>query len=214
MAGSQLSEDELREAAAEAGISPQELRHALVERDGGALERPPEAAISVLGPPERGMSAVHSEGRVGLPPKDAVSAVRKSIERQTGSSGHNQGSGEADIVDEQSRLTYRIRSQDDGSGGSLVRGDVDPSAGKGYAALTGTAMGGISLTMFALGLLFSATTLAGAGVAMAAVGGFILFRTLAKLGSATKSAKAIASHALMEADDAAARQPKALRSGG
>ena len=121
---------------------------------------------------------------------------------------------EADIVDEQSRLTYRIRSQDDGSGGSLVRVDVDPSAGKGYAALTGTAMGGISLTMFALGLLFSATTLAGAGVAMAAVGGFILFRTLAKLGSATKSAKAIASHALMEADDAAARQPKALRSGG
>ena len=213
MAGSQLSDDELREAAAEAGISPQELRHALVERDGGALERPESATVSVLGPPERGVSAVHSEGRVKLPPKDAVAAVRKSIERQTGSSGHNQGGGEADIVDEDSRVTYRIRGQDDGSGGALVRVDVDPSAGKGYAALTGTAMGGISLTMFALGLLFSATTLAGGGIAMAAIGGFILFRTLAKLRAATDSAKAIASHALMEADDAGSRSPKALRAG-
>lgn len=212
MSGSQLSDDELRDAAAEAGISPQELRHALVERDGGALERPAEASASVLGPPQRGLSTQHAEARVGLPPSEAVTAVRKSIERQTGSQGHAQGSDEADVVDEDARLTYRIRAEDDGSGGALVRVDVDPSAAKGLAALSGTAVGGIALGLVALGWLLSTTLLVG-GLGVGVVGGLLLFRAFAKLGQASNSARAIASHALMEAEDAAARSPKALRPG-
>jgi len=211
--GSQLSDEELREAAAEAGISPQELRLALVERDGGALERPDAAAGTVLGPPERGVSATHAEAQVSMPPQDAVAAVRGSIERQTGSAGHNQGGNEADIVDEKSRLTYRIRAEDDGDGGALVRVDVDASAAKGLAALSATGVGGLSLSLVALGWLFSSTVFWATGLGLAALGGFSLFRFMSGLGSSTKGAQAIASHALMEADDAAARSAKALRPG-
>ena len=211
MSSVKLTDEELREAAEEAGISPQELRHALVERDGGPLARPEGAAASVVGPPTRGMSATHAEARIELAPSQAVSAVRQSIERQTGSSGHNQGDGEADIVDENANLTYRVRAQDDGSGGALVRVDVDPSAGKGVAALTGTAVGGVSLTMLVLGWMLSLSALTFGGFGLAAVGALLVFRTFARLGAATTAARAVASHALMEADDAASRSPKALR---
>ena len=209
---SELSDEELRAAAAEAGISPQELRHALVERDGGALDRPGSAAASVLGPPGRGISATHAEGRVSLAPADATAAVRRSIERQVGAVGHRQGELEADVVDEKARLTYRIRSADDGTGGALVRVDVDPSASKGLATLNATAFGAIGLTMLALGALFSATMLVGGGIGLMGLAAFVVFRTLSRLGRATQSARAIASHALMEAEDAAA-SPRALRPG-
>src|SRR5690606_29281559 len=86
----QLSDEELREAAAEAGISPHELRHALAQREGTDLARPDDAG-TLMGPPERGASEAHVVGRIGRPPGQAIAAVRASIERQTGRTGHRQG---------------------------------------------------------------------------------------------------------------------------
>lgn len=203
-----LSDDELRAAAAEAGISPQELRHALAERQGTDLGtdlvRPEDARMSVLGPPTRGSSAEHAEARVKLPPEQALAAVRKSIERQTGKSGHKQGDGEADIVDDDARVTYRLRAQADGGGGSLVRVDVDPSAGKGLAALGSIGTLGLTVLLVGVGALISNTILL-LGLGLGAVGGLLLGRLMLKLRAATAGAHAIASHALMEADDGAAR---------
>ena len=207
-----LSDEELRQAAAEAGISPQELRVALAERQGVALERPPEAT-SVMGPPQRGQSATHVEGRLLLEPQSAVDTVRASIERQTGKRGHNQGEKEADIVDEDAGVTYRLRATDDGAGGALVRVDIDPSSGKGTSALATTGVVGLTATLVALGWLFSATTLWLGGIGVGILGGLIIARNLMKLRRGTASAHAVAAHALLEAEDGPKSAPKALRPG-
>lgn len=202
MAGTNLSDEELRQAAAEAGISPQELRLALAERHGNLPARPPSAG-SIMGPPTRGVSTTHVEGRVTMPPPQALEAVRRSIERQTGKRGHRQGEGEADLVDEDAGLTYRVRSSSDGGGGALVRVDVDVSSGKGTQALATTGVVGVTATLVALGWLFGAVTLWLGGLGLGALGGLLIFRNLVKLRGATASAHAIAAHALMEAEDRA-----------
>ncbi|MCA9705137.1 MAG: hypothetical protein KDK70_04705, partial [Myxococcales bacterium] len=136
----QLSDEELREAAAEAGISPHELRHALAERQGTDLARPDEAS-SLMGPPARGATATFVESRIGLPPPQAITSVRASIERQTGRTGHRQGELEADVVDDGLGLTYRLRTRDDGVGGALVRVDVDPTSGRSFRNVAATGVG-------------------------------------------------------------------------
>ncbi len=200
MAGSNLTEEELRQAAAEAGISPQELRVALAERGETALAKPPNIT-SLLGPPTRGQSVTHVEGRVVLPPRDALGVVRQSIERQIGKRGHNQGEHEADIVDEDAGLTYRMRVADDGAGGALVRIDVDPSSGKGSQALATTGVVGVTATLVALGWLFGATTLWLGGLGIGVLGALLVARNVLKLRRGTASAHAVAAHALMEAED-------------
>jgi hypothetical protein len=198
----QLSEEELREAAAEAGISPQELRQALAVRDSG-VPVPERSVRSLVGGPTRGVSARHAEGRLSISPARAVAAVRGSIERQTGRSGHRQGELEADIVDDEANVTYRIRAEDDGNGGALVRVDVDPTAGKGLQAVSGVGIGGVSLALVALGWLFSATTLWLGGIGVALLGGLLVGRSMITLGQATTRAAGIAAQALVEADEAA-----------
>lgn len=200
MSGSNLTDEELRQAAAEAGISPQELRVALAERQGTALERQSKTT-SLVGPPTRGQSATYVEGQVGLPPREALGAVRQSIERQTGKRGHNQGEGEADIVDDDAGVTYRMRTSDDGAGGALVRVDIDPSSAKGNQALATTGVVGVTATLVALGWLFGATTLWLGGLGIGALGGFLMARSLLRLRRGTASAHAVAAHALMEAED-------------
>lgn len=205
----ELSDQELREAAAEAGISPHELRHALAQRDGADLAQRGDAdgAGSVLGPPARGASAAHVEGPVARPPAQALAAVRASIERQTGRTGHRQGEHEADLVDDDLGLTYRMRTQDDGAGGALVRIDVDPTAGKSFRNLALTGVGGVALAILGLGLLVGSTLLVLGGVSLGLLGGLWVGRRASQLGRGLASARAIASHALMEAEDEAGGQP-------
>ena len=202
MSGSNLTDEELRQAAAEAGISPQELRIALAERGSTAIDKP-SRVTSLLGPPTRGLSATHVEGRVGMPPRDALGAVRSSIERQIGKRGHNQGENEADIVDEDVGVTYRMRAADDGAGGALVRVDIDGSSSKGGQALQTTGVVGVTATLVALGWLFGATTLWLGGLGIGVLGGLLIFRNAFKLRRGTSSAHAVAAHALMEAEDRA-----------
>jgi hypothetical protein len=203
MAGSNLSDEELREAAAEAGISPEELRIALAERHGSHLpaRRGASAIASVMGPAQRGVAATHVEGRVRMPPPDALAAVRRAIERQTGRRGHKQGGDEADIVDEDAGVTYRMRAADDGAGGALVRVDVDPSSGKGGQALATTGVVGVTTVLVGLGWLFGATLLWLGGLGIGALGGAVLLRSIARLRGATAKAHAISAQALSEADE-------------
>lgn len=203
MAGSNLSDEELQQAAAEAGISPHELRMALAERQGSGLPARPDGATALVAPSPRGISTTHVEGRIGMPPRDALATVRRSIERQTGKRGHHQGDGEVDLVDAEGGLTYHMQSTDDGGGGALVRIDIDTTQGKGAQTLATTGVVGLSLTLLALGWLFGATTLALGGLGMGALGGLLVARSMVKLRQAAASAQAIASHALMEAEDRA-----------
>lgn len=206
----QLSDDELREAAQEAGISPQELRHALAEREGTDLVRPDEAR-SIMGPPARGTAATFVEGRVTQPPAEAIDAVRASIERQSGRRGHRQGADEADVVDDQLGLNYRMRVKDDGSGGALVRVDVDPTSGRSLRNVIATSTIGATLVLVSLAVLLGSTVLGLGGVAVGVLGAMMVMRRSAQLSQGVAGARAIASQALMEAEDrAAASQQQAL----
>jgi hypothetical protein len=204
----ELSDQELREAAAEAGISPHELRHALAQRDGVDLARQGGEAVGVLGAPLRGASATHVEGPVARPPAQALAAVRASIERQTGRSGHRQGEHEADVVDDDLGLTYRVRVQDDGAGGALVRVDVDPTAGRSFRNLALTSVGGVAAILLGLGLVFGSTMFLLGAVTLGVLGGLFVGRRAALLGRGIASARATASNALMEAEDEAGSPPQ------
>ena len=194
-----LTDEELKAAAAEAGISPQELRIALAERSGNLpANRDTHSAVGAL---TRGTSAAHVESRIPAPPAEALSAVRASLERQTGRTGHGQGDGSADLVDDDVGLTYKVRTTPDGAGGALVRVDIDTSSGKGVQSLAATGIAGVSFTMLALGWLFSATTLMFGGLGLAALGAAIVVRNFAKLARSASHAQAVAAQALMEAED-------------
>ena len=197
----ELTDQELRDAAAEAGISPNELRHELARRDGHDMDLP--QTRSVMGAPQRGMAVAHAESRIKRPPRDALAAVRASIEKQTGKSGHNQGDSEADIVDEDAGLTYRIRSQDDGAGGALVRVDIDPTQGRGLAALRGVSVGGVTVALVGLAWLFSSTILWLGAAGVGALGAWLVFKSLAGGGIAARQARAIAAQALTDAEEGA-----------
>ncbi|MCA9650267.1 MAG: hypothetical protein H6712_14860 [Myxococcales bacterium] len=202
---SELSEQELQEAAREAGISPMELRHALAERQGSDLARPDEAR-SLMGPPSRGTTAGFVEGRLAQPPGEAIDVVRASIERQSGRTGHRQGAAEADVVDDVLGINYRLRAQDDGTGGALVRVDVDPTSGRSFRNLAATGVAGITVVMMGIGWLLGSTLLGLGGVAVGVLGALALVRRTARLAQGIASARAIASQALMEAEDRAAPQ--------
>lgn len=205
----QLSDDDLRDAAAEAGISPHELRLALAEREGTDLATA-DGPASVMSPPERGASATHIAGPVARPPADALAAVRASIERQTGRSGHRQGEHEADIVDDDLGLTYRMRAQDDGAGGALVRIDIDPTAGRSFRNLALTGVGGITLAVVGLAMLLGSTLLMVGGLGLGVLGGLLVGRRAGQLGRGVVNARAIASSALMDADDVAGSSPQGV----
>ena len=137
--------------------------------------------------------------------------MRGAIERQTGKRGHKQGEGLADIVDEDAGVTYRMRTSDDGGDGAIVRVDIDATAAKGSQALATTGVVGVTTTLVALGWLFGATLLWMGGLGLGAVGGLLLFRSIARMRSSASRAHAIAAHALMEAEDKVHALPPAGR---
>jgi hypothetical protein len=186
-----LSDEQLREAASEAGISPHALRQALAERD--------ESSLALLGPPGAGTT----QGVVAMPQRDAMTAVRKSIERNAHRDGHAQGDERYDIVDEDEGLTYRVTSKADSEGLSLVRIDVDTAAGRGALALATAGTAGVALSVVAIGWLFSWLTLTFAGVALGVVGGLWIARNALALAHARRQGEAFAAQALADAQDAA-----------
>jgi hypothetical protein len=186
-----LSEEQLREAANEAGITPHALRQALAERDDASLAR--------LGPPGSGTV----QGAVAMEQREAMAAVRKSIERSSHRDGHAQGDERYDIVDEDEGLTYRITARGEGEGLSLVRIDVDTTAGRGALALAAAGTAGVSLSVVAVGWLFSWLTMTFAGVALGVIGGLWIARNAMALAHARKQGEAFAAQALGEAQSAA-----------
>ena len=197
-----FSEEELRQAAAEAGISPQELRVALAERDGTIAPASKRAIV-----PRRASPVKQVESSLAMPPRDAMGAVRNSIEKQTGLRGHQQGEARADIVDDGAGLTYRIHSETDGAGGSLVRVEVDSTTGRGAQALATTGVVGITATLIALGWLFGALTLMFGGAAVGVLGGLLIGRNALRLMHATNIAQGTAAQALLDAEERLALPP-------
>lgn len=209
-AGPGLSEQELREAAAEAGISPEELRRALVERNGPqangkALVRRPESAA---------MAQYSAETRLELPPEQALDVVRRALAKQVGNTGHRQGPSRADIVDDSAGVVYKISTENDGQGGALVKVDVDAGAGRSNLALGGFILGGFSLGITAFGALL-APLIMWAGITLGVVGATALFFAAARLSQGRRRAELIVAQALVEAEEAPAPAgpPRALRPG-
>jgi hypothetical protein len=182
-----LSDDDVRAAAKEAGVSPIELRQALAKRD--------ETALATTG--RSGAAAI--EGGIGLEARAAITAVRERIEASTGLRGHAQGDARYDIVDSTAGLTYRIEAVSEHDGETLVRVGVDTSAGSGVLALAAAGIGGLGLTLFGLGWLFSLTTLWVLGLGAAVLGGATVGRSGLGLASARRRGEAIAAQALADA---------------
>lgn len=200
VAMTELSDREIEEAAAEAGISPAELRNALAEQQAGkgALVRRPGG---VLPASPRGTSVAHAETGLPYPPEQAVRAVKQQIEREIGSTGHMQGSTDADVYDEPAGIVYRIQAESDGAGGALVRIDVDPTPLRSRRTLTSMGLGA-SVGLFAIaGLIIPGLVgwalIAGA-VGLTALGATTL---VAMRTRAIKDAQAITARALIEAEN-------------
>ena len=196
----ELSDQEIEEAAREAGISPAELRAAMSERDdpGGALAHRPERGV--VGAPTRGVSVAMNETNLPLPPEAAVRSVKKLIEAEIGSTGHMMGSTEADIYDEPAGVVYRVKAADDGSGGAMVRVDIDPTPLRSRRTLSSMALGA-TVGLFAVtGLiipgLLGYALLAGA-VGLTALGATSM---VALRNRVIKDAGQISAHALIEAE--------------
>lgn len=202
---SQLSDREIEEAAAEAGISPGELRSALSEQAGAgssqALARRGERGL--LPPSPRGETAANTETVLPFAPEQAVRSVKHEIEKQVGVKGHMQGSTDADVYDEAAGVVYRIQAESDGAGSSMVRVDIDPSPARGRRTLMGMAVAA-TIGLFAVsGLIIPGVigwALLGGAVGLGALGATSL---VASKTRAVKDARAIAAQAMVEAEYAA-----------
>ncbi len=199
----QLSDAEIEEAAREAGISPAELRNALAEQSGGGGALATRPARGVVPPPTRGTSVSHSELSLPYPPEQAVRAVKQQIEREIGSTGHMQGSTEADIYDEPAGIVYRIQAEPDGGGGAMVRVDVDPTPLRSRRTLTSMGLGA-SVGLFAIaGLIIPGLigwVLVAGAVGLTALG---ITSMAAMRSRAIKDARAITARALVDVESGA-----------
>jgi hypothetical protein len=202
-----LTEQELRDAAAEAGISPEELRQALVQRSGGA---PPGAIARATG---ASVQAYSAQTQLSLPPDQAAERVRSAIGKQVGHRGHRQGSGDIDILDDKTGMLYRIHTEADGQGGALVHVSTDRTGGT--MALAGVMFGLASLGVIAFGWLFS-SLIFWLGFGLLAAGGAGLFLANQRVASNHRQAQLVVSQALVDAEEAlpaASDPPRALRPG-
>lgn len=200
--GAKLTEQELREAAAEAGISPEELRRALVQRSS-------PAPTTALARADRGSAEVahySAETQLAMPPEQALETVRRAIARQVGNNGHRQGSARADIVDDRAGVVYKVSSAGDGQGGALVKVEVDAGAGRSNLALGGFILGGFALGITAFGALLSSLIMWG-GISLGVLGAVALFLAGTRLESGRKHAEQVVAQALLEAEEAPAALP-------
>lgn len=200
--GAKLTEQELREAAAEAGISPEELRRALVQRSSPA----PSTALARAERVSAALAPYSAETQLAMPPDHALDVVRRALARQVGNSGHRQGSGRADIVDERAGVVYKISSAGDGQGGALVKVEVDAGAGRSNLALGGFILGGFALGITAFGALLSSLIMWG-GLSLGVLGAVALFVAGARLETGRKHAEQVVAQALLEAEETPAVGP-------
>jgi hypothetical protein len=145
----QLSNDEIRDIATESGLSPTEVRRSL-EGSKALAKRPEQGMVAAS---LRGKSVAFAEAHLAEAPDQALQRVKSAIERESRSKGHLQGGSEADIVDESRDLAYRIRVEDDGGGGSLVRVDIDPTTADSKNTLGKIAVGVATAAVGTLALL-------------------------------------------------------------
>jgi len=188
-----LTEAELREAAAEAGISPEELRRALAERHSdlpATIDRPSGV-----------LASTSLETRIALPPEHAGETVRRLLERRSGHKGHRQGGGRIDIVDDESGVVYQISGESDGAGGSLVKVEINSMSSVGSFALGSFIVGTFALGMIGFGYLIS-TMVMWFGVAAGVAGIALLMRAGKKIEAGRAHARALAAEALLEAEQA------------
>ncbi len=186
-----LTQAELREAAAEAGISPEELRRALAERNSdlpARIESPPGV-----------LASTSLESRLELPPEQASETVRRLLERRCGHRGHRQGSGRIDIVDDESGVVYQISGEADGVGGSLVKIEINSMSSVGSFALGSFIVGTFALGMIAFGYLVSITIM-WLGIIAGMTGIAFLMRAGKKIENSRAHARALAAEALLEAE--------------
>jgi len=186
-----LTEAELREAAAEAGISPEELRRALAERQGDLPAR--------IEQPTGALASTSLETRLALPPEHASETVRRLLERRSGHRGHRQGDGRIDIVDDESGVVYKISGEADGAGGSLVKVEINSMSSVGTFALGSLIVGTFALGMIGFGYLVSSMIM-WFGIVAGAAGIGLLFRASRKIQDRRAHARALAAEALLEAE--------------
>jgi hypothetical protein len=198
-----LTDQELREAAAEAGISPEELRQALAQRSSGA----PSSALARSASPAQGYSA---RTQLTLPPDQAAETVRAAIHRQVGHRGHRQGNGDIDILDDRTGMLYRIHSESDGQGGALV--EVRSERSGNNLALAAVMFSGVAVGVTILGFMISTVLmmlglglLVGSVIAVVLAGG--------RVAGMQRQAELVVAQALVEAEEAVpltAGPPRAL----
>jgi hypothetical protein len=189
-----LTDQELREAAAEAGISPEELRQALVQRSGGA---PGTALAKSAGAAVAGYTA---QTQLSLPPDRAVEGVRTAIARQVGHRGHRQGNGDIDILDDRTGMLYRIHGESDGQGGALVHVRTERTGSS--LALAAVMFTTVALGVTALGFLLSSLMM-WLGLGLLVAGGAGVFLAGGRVAGMQRQAELVVAQALVEAEESA-----------
>lgn len=187
-----LTEEELRETAAEAGITPEELRRALVQRSTVLPER---------ASPRGALQTQSLEGRVAQPPEQASETVRRIIERASGHRGHRQGGGRIDIVDEENGVVYQIQGEADGAGGALVKVEINSVSTVGNFALASFIVGTFTLGVVLFGWMVWAAMM-WVGLGLGGIGIFALISASRRLEQGRVRARTIAAEALLEAEEA------------
>jgi len=127
-------------------------------------------------------SYVTVEGHVGLPPDEAVEALRRRIERVIGARGHRQGARAASIVDERRRVTTHIDADPSGDG-SEVHVRLDVSAARAFRLLLGGAA--VVSTLLLAGIAYVTTPWV---LVVAAVDAAIMGALLAQVKNAERAA--------------------------
>lgn len=205
---SELSQRDIEDAAREAGISPAELRIELARQRGpaGPYGAQPGKALATIGDrgllpvSVRGISTANAESPLPFPAEQAVRAVKQSIEAQVGVRGHMMGGTQADILDEQAGVIYRVQAEDDGGGGALVRVDIDPTPMRAKRTLMAMGLGATVGLFFLSGVIIPGllgTALVGAALGLGVIGGISLGT---QGGRTSRGARYIASTALVEAE--------------
>lgn len=150
-----LSDREIAQAAAEAGISPAELRDAMAQRAGNLPARIAEQNQGIVAASTRGRSHSFVETRLDGPPTAATAHLRRYLEVKSGHKGHAQGDGQIDIPDDENGIVYRLSAQSDGAQGAIVRVDMDVSPARvapTYLAMASPFVGGVAALGLALAL--------------------------------------------------------------
>ena len=195
---SALSKEEIEEAAAEVGISPAELKNALMEREGTLPARLTSAVA------ETAIVEYTSEARLSSTTQEAVSIAKEAIERRAGARGHMQGPNAANIVDETRMVTYRIHAEPDGAGGSLVSIEVDRASVNARANLSALAL--LASSAIGSGALLVIGSAIQAAAAMAMCCFFFVPLTIwmrRRANAAAQEAARLATQAMLDAEDQA-----------